>query len=146
MLDLESIEDRVSLLTSTYAYTHSEFINEVTLNDYQDMVENFAIYPDAGSGSPLAVMYTGFGLNGEAGEVADHIKKAIRDDGYAKDDNNLTDERFELVVKEIGDVLWYAANLARELDITLGQVAMINIDKLHHRKMGAVIRGSGDER
>lgn len=81
------------------------------------------------------------GLVGEAGEAADKVKKIIRDKGgYASEEDR------EAIVKELGDVLWYVANVARYLDVSLSEVAEKNIDKLESRKRRNKLHGSGDDR
>ena len=81
------------------------------------------------------------GLVGEAGETADKIKKILRDK-----DGVVSDEDRELVVKELGDVLWYVASIARYLDVPLSEVASGNIDKLESRWQRNKLHGEGDER
>jgi NTP pyrophosphatase (non-canonical NTP hydrolase) len=78
---------------------------------------------------------------GEAGEVADKLKKVIRDN-----DGVLTDTVRESVAKEIGDVLWYVAVLASEMNYDLNKIAQVNLDKLASRQQRGVISGSGDNR
>ena len=78
---------------------------------------------------------------GEAGEVAEHAKKAIRDDA-----GTVTDERRAAMAKELGDVLWYVSQLASELGLALEDVAQGNIEKLLSRQRRGVLSGSGDER
>ena len=81
------------------------------------------------------------GLTGEAGEAADKIKKILRDkNGVVSPDDR------ELVVKELGDVLWYVASIARYLDVPLSEVASGNIDKLESRWQRNKLHGEGDER
>lgn len=106
------------------------------LNEYQERAEETAIYnPD------LEILYPTLGLSGEAGEVADKVKKVMRDkDGFFDDATRLD------IAKEIGDVLWYCAVLARDLDFTLEQIAAMNIEKLASRKARGVLSGSGDNR
>ncbi len=106
-------------------------------SDYQRLSRRTAVYPRAAG--PLT--YPVLGLTGEAGEVAEHAKKMIRDDG-----GELTDERREAMGKELGDVLWYLAQLATELDLDLDDIAQGNLDKLLSRKRRGVLSGSGDER
>lgn len=81
------------------------------------------------------------GLAGEAGEAADKVKKILRDKGgFAS-----MEDRVELA-KELGDVLWYVANVARYLDIDLSEIAKNNIDKLESRKKRNKLHGEGDNR
>lgn len=85
--------------------------------------------------------YPALGLAGEAGEVAEHAKKAIRDD-----DGQISDERRAAMAKELGDVLWYVAQLASELKLDLDEIAQANLDKLLSRQQRGVLSGSGDDR
>ena len=85
--------------------------------------------------------YPALGLSGEAGEVAEHAKKAIRDDG-----GQVTEERRAAMAKELGDVLWYVAQLASELGLKLEDIAQANLDKLLSRQQRGVLSGSGDDR
>tara|TARA_B100000927_G_scaffold270500_1_gene246704 strand:- start:1322 stop:1639 length:318 start_codon:yes stop_codon:yes gene_type:complete len=102
-------------------------------NEYQTLAANTAIYPLASK-----VTYPALGLCGEAGEVAEKVKKNIRDGAS---------ETFkEDMKKELGDVLWYVSALARDLDITLEDVANANLKKLEDRKNRNKIKGSGDDR
>lgn len=106
-------------------------------NDYQLSALTTAVYPNRGNN----FAYPALGLAGEAGEVADKLKKVIRDN-----DGALTDPVREAVAKELGDVLWYVAVLAAELDYDLDSIAQSNLDKLASRKERGVITGSGDNR
>jgi NTP pyrophosphatase (non-canonical NTP hydrolase) len=107
------------------------------LNDYQAAALGTAVYPNRGAN----FAYPALGLAGEAGEVADKLKKVIRDN-----DGVLTDQVRDAVAKEIGDVLWYVSVLAYEMDYDLNAIAQINIDKLNSRKERGVLSGSGDNR
>ena len=73
--------------------------------------------------------------------MAEHAKKALRDDG-----GEVTDERRQAMSKELGDVLWYVAQIATELGLELEDVAQANLDKLRSRQVRGVLSGSGDER
>mgnify|MGYP001601051440 CR=1 FL=1 len=75
-----------------------------------------------------AITYCSLGLTGEAGEVADNVKKLFRDD-HAK----LTPDRTDKLRAEIGDVLWYVANLSKALGFSLEEVATYNLLKLKNR-------------
>lgn len=107
------------------------------LTDYQERSRVTAVYPDAGAN----LLYPTLGLCGEAGEVAEKIKKMVRDDGGV-----LSDQRREALAGELGDVLWYVAQLATEADLDLDAVARDNLAKLRSREQRGALRGSGDER
>lgn len=92
----------------------------MTLNEYQRGV----ISTKKAGG----LQYTGLALAGEAGEVANEIKKLIRDGN-----SQLTHERQFDIAEELGDVLWYAASLADDLGMSLEHVAFLNQQKLAKR-------------
>ncbi len=109
----------------------------MTFNEYQFLSRETAIYPNLGKN----VVYPTLGLAGESGEVAEKVKKVIRD----------KDGEFDAIARlsvraELGDVLWYVAAIASELGISLDDVASSNIAKLTSRHSRGVISGSGDER
>lgn len=106
------------------------------LSDYQRQSRRTAEYPRA-----AWLAYPGLGLAGEAGEVAEHVKKVLRDDG-----GEVGPERRAAMSKELGDVLWYVAQLASELDLDLDEIARENLDKLFSRQRRGVLSGSGDDR
>jgi NTP pyrophosphatase (non-canonical NTP hydrolase) len=106
-------------------------------NEYQDRALKTAIYPNQGSN----FAYPALGLAGEAGEVADKLKKVIRDNGGI-----LTDSVRDAVAGELGDVLWYVSVLASEIDYSLDEIMAKNLAKLNSRKERGVISGSGDNR
>ena len=81
------------------------------------------------------------GLTGEAGETSDKIKKILRDK-----DGIVSDEDSDLVVKELGDTLWYIASIARYLGVSLSEVAEGNLDKLESRLRRNKLHGEGDKR
>jgi NTP pyrophosphatase (non-canonical NTP hydrolase) len=107
------------------------------LSEYQAMSRATAVYPNAGDD----LLYPTLGLCGEAGEVAEKIKKMVRDDAGV-----LTDERRAALSKELGDVLWYLAQIATEADLELDAIAEANIEKLGSRQRRNVLQGSGDDR
>ncbi len=108
-------------------------------NEYQNKARQTAQYPDQGGAGGFS--YVALGLNGEAGEVAEHAKKVLRDDQGV-----VSPDRREKIKKELGDVLWYVSNCCSELGLSMGDVAQGNIDKLFDRKDRGVIQGDGDER
>lgn len=81
------------------------------------------------------------GLAGETGEVVEKIKKVIRDKKSIIDE-----ETKQAIAKEIGDVLWYLAQLCTELDLSLEEVAKENLKKLLSRLERGKIHGEGDDR
>jgi NTP pyrophosphatase (non-canonical NTP hydrolase) len=109
----------------------------VDISEYQRRSRATAVYPDAGDN----LAYPALGLCGEAGEAAEKVKKAMRDDGGV-----LTDERREALAGELGDVLWYVAQLATEAGLDLGEIAGDNLGKLLSRQERGVLQGSGDTR
>ena len=114
----------------------SPYDRAVELADYQRLSRRTAQYP-----REAWLAYPALGLAGEAGEVAEHAKKAIRDDG-----GEVSDERRAAMAKELGDVLWYVAQLASELDLDLDEIAQANLEKLLSRQRRGVLSGSGDDR
>jgi NTP pyrophosphatase (non-canonical NTP hydrolase) len=108
----------------------------VELSDYQRRSRQTAQYPHE-----AWLAYLTLGLVGEAGEVAEHVKKVIRDDAGA-----ISAARRVAVAKELGDVLWYLARLASELGLDLDELAQANLEKLLSRQRRGVLAGSGDDR
>jgi len=109
----------------------------MTANDYQTAALVTAIYPNQG----YNIVYPTLGLVGEAGEVAEKVKKIIRDNGGI-----VTDTAKEKIAKELGDVCWYLAVLSNELGYKLEDIMQMNLDKLASRQQRGVISGSGDAR
>jgi len=108
----------------------------MTLDEYQKTAAQTALYAEK-----YKVIYPSLGLCGEAGEVAEKVKKLLRDS-----DGVLTAEKREEIKKEMGDVLWYLAALATDLGLSLTDVANSNIEKLLSRQARGTIKGSGDNR
>ena len=106
-------------------------------NQYQEEARKTAIYPNKDNN----FVYPTLGLSGEAGEVAEKIKKVIRDNGGV-----VSEEKKAELAKELGDVLWYVANLAEELGLKLEDVAQANIEKLKSRQERGKLHGAGDNR
>jgi len=106
------------------------------LDMYQKVAKTTAIYP-----REQAIIYPTLGLTGEAGEVANKVKKIIRDGSDSKDEKLVSE-----IKSEIGDCLWYIAVLASDFDIKLSDIASTNLEKLEKRKEKGTIHGSGDNR
>ena len=106
------------------------------LDMYQKVALTTAIYP-----REQAIIYPTLGLTGEAGEVANKVKKIIRDGSNSKDEKLVSE-----IKSEIGDCLWYIAVLANDFNIKLSDIASTNLIKLENRKEKGTIRGSGDQR
>ena len=118
-------------------------------NEYQVLAQRTAIYPSKGTN----LVYPALKLCGEAGEVAEKIGKLMRDKAYVVGGNTAkwesSSEQLEwedALIKELGDVLWYVAAIATELNIDLDYIAAKNIDKLARRMQAGTLRGSGDNR
>ena len=106
-------------------------------NEYQKKSRKTAKYPAIGH--PL--IYPLLGLVNEAGEVAGKVKKIFRDKG-----GEINEESKTALKAELGDVLWYLAQIATELNLSLDEIAVYNIDKLYSRLERGVIKGDGDNR
>lgn len=106
------------------------------LNEYQAAALTTAVYPE-----DKRIIYPALGMNGEAGEVADKVKKVIRDN-----EQEFTQENKLAIAYEVGDVLWYCATMAHDLGYTLEEVAKMNIHKLQSRQQRGKLGGSGDNR
>jgi len=103
----------------------------VDFKSYQDMASETAVYKTEHS-----VIYPALGLAAEAGEVANKVKKILRDGNFNR----------EAIADEVGDCLWYIAALCRDLNVDMKELAKNNLRKLHDRKLRGVIQGSGDKR
>jgi NTP pyrophosphatase (non-canonical NTP hydrolase) len=143
-----------------FAFLASHSVEFDAMSRYQELATLSAIYP--GQGTPLGLAYVALKMNGEAGEFAEHVGKAMRDDdllplvhadvtasrtalvGYL--DSDLTISRRELLIKEIGDVLWYLSAACNELGISLSDAAVTNLRKLADRSERGKLQGSGDDR
>lgn len=109
----------------------------MTFNEYQKLMSPLAIYPEVGHN----FIYPTLGLVGEAGEVAEKIKKIIRDKNKKIDDSTRAE-----IEKELGDVLWYLQQLSTELGLKLEDVAQTNVAKLMSRLERNKLHGDGDNR
>jgi NTP pyrophosphatase (non-canonical NTP hydrolase) len=105
--------------------------------EYQHKSRKTAAYPAIGH----AVIYPTLGLVNEAGEVAGKIKKVFRDKN-----GEIGPEAREALKAELGDVLWYIAQVCTELELNLDDVAEANIAKLYDRLERGKIKGDGDNR
>ena len=106
-------------------------------SQYQTASRKTAGYPAIGH----PVIYPTLGLANEAGEVAGKIKKVFRDK-----DGEISAETRQALKAELGDVLWYLAQVATELELSLDEIAEHNIAKLYDRLERGQIRGDGDYR
>lgn len=126
---------------------------KLNFNEYQERALDTAQYPtpfirsewednkEIPMNNGIGYVYPALGLVGEAGEVAEKVKKLIRDcEGIP------TPDRVEDIQKELGDVLWYLAVLAHEFDLKLEDIATLNLSKLASRKKRNKIKGDGDNR
>ncbi|MDO4612431.1 MAG: nucleoside triphosphate pyrophosphohydrolase family protein [Candidatus Saccharibacteria bacterium] len=113
----------------------------MNLDKYQKQAAEFDLFETTADLSAPGFLEKVLGLVGEAGEAADKVKKILRDKG-----GRASEEDKAEIVKELGDVLWYVANVARSLGVSLSEVAEGNIEKLSSRKKRGKISGSGDNR
>jgi len=108
-----------------------KYYNSQDMDDYQNRAAETAIYSNK-----HAVIYPALGLAAEAGEVANKVKKILRDGDFDR----------KAIADEIGDCLWYIAALCRDLNVSMNDVAKTNLSKLQDRQKRGVISGSGDNR
>ena len=106
-------------------------ISDFGFDYYQSRAADTAIYKEEDK-----VIYPALGLSAEAGEVANKVKKILRDGKFDKKD----------IADEIGDCMWYIAALCRDIGIDMKDVAQINLDKLQDRKERGTLKGNGDKR
>lgn len=127
------------------------------INEYQKMALETAVYP-----KEYKTIYPALGMNGEVGDVADKVKKVLRDSQVIVRDGSgtisevivrdisgaiiLPDAKREELSKEVGDVLWYVATMAYDLGYTLEEIATMNYHKLKSRQQRHQLNGSGDNR
>lgn len=110
----------------------------MTLEEYQKQALTTVISSDS---EFRDLLHWVLGINGEAGEIAEKIKKIIRDKNGEVSESDKTE-----LAKEVGDVLWYLAVFAHHLGVPFEQIAQQNLDKLQSRKARGVLGGSGDNR
>lgn len=106
-------------------------------NEYQKKAAKTAIFPKIGK----SFVYPTLGLVGETGEFVEKVKKIFRDKK-----GKITKEEKEEMVKELGDILWYLSQVAKELNISFEEIARKNIEKLQSRKIRGKLHGDGDNR
>ena len=112
-------------------------MSNITATEYQARAAETAIFP-----SDKALEYLSLGLSGEAGEIANKAKKLIRD-GADREEHHA---KLNAIGHEIGDVMWYCAMLAKEVDMNLGKIMEDNLEKLADRKARNRLQGDGDNR
>jgi len=112
-------------------------MSNITATEYQTKAAETAIFP-----KEKALEYLTLGLAGEAGEIANKVKKLIRD-GADREEHHA---KLNAIGHEIGDVMWYCAMLAKEVDMNLGKIMEDNLEKLADRKARNRLQGDGDNR
>ncbi len=133
---------------------------EIGLNDYQVRARDHAVYDESvknmlcSMAGPyredlrwlLCLMYSTMGLAGEAGELANKVKKLVRDGALMAPDRTELHKAVNGLILELGDCLWYVSDVASCLNVPLSDVARANIEKLKARKAAGTLGGSGDHR
>jgi len=112
------------------------------IDTYQAATRTTAIYPAAGFGTDQALTYVVLGLTGETGEIANKVKKLLRDEHTPEQRKAAK----EAISAEIGDVFWYLARLVDEMCLWSSDVLTANVEKLHDRKIRGALQGQGDDR
>lgn len=106
------------------------------LKNYQEIIAETAVFP-----KEIGLLYCGLGLCGEAGEVAEKIKKLYRDSSGV-----ITEEFKQALAKEMGDVAWYLTAMSDIIGISMEEILQINYDKLMARRATNTLHGNGDDR
>lgn len=110
-------------------------------DEYQEKAAKYDLFEVSEDLTEVGFLEKVLGLTGEAGETADKIKKILQDKNGV-----VSDEDKGLVVKELGDTLWYIAAISRYLGVSMSEVARGNIEKLESRYQRDLLHGEGDER
>lgn len=128
------------LLDDTPDWFEEEYIG-MNFQEYEEAALNHAIYDNE-------LIYPVLGLVSEAGEVADKLKKLMRDEEVEIVDPavDLDYEQKRAIAQELGDVLWYLTAAASDIGYDLDEIAHLNLEKLNDRKRRGRIKGSGDNR
>lgn len=113
----------------------------MNLDEYQEKAAKYDLSDATSDLREIGFIEKVLGLTGEAGETADKVKKILRDKGGL-----FSEEDKIAIAKELGDVMWYIAAIARYLDLTLSDVASLNIEKLESRYQRNLLHGEGDDR
>jgi NTP pyrophosphatase (non-canonical NTP hydrolase) len=129
------------LKLGTYVIYEGEVLVALNFDDYQVLALSTAVYQNVGEN----LVYPAMGLAGETGEYVDKVKKNWRNRGSMSAANLSYEEKKEFI-KELGDILWYIAASARELNCDLSDVAVQSIAKLADRRARGVIKSEGDNR
>ncbi len=130
-LDFNSYQEEAKK-TAIYGRSIASFIATLGIPDEQNRVKLYNL---------LCLCYSTLGMVGEAGEVAGKVKKIIRDN-----QGIITEENKKDLGKETGDVQWYNAATASDLNLSLESIAKDNLSKLQSRSDRGVLGGSGDNR
>ena len=110
----------------------------MNIEEYQDIAYTFAEYPDA--------LYPVLGLAEEVGELTRVYSKAVRGDSrYVTEEEGFTDYALERLRDEISDVLWMLCAIASENNMSMNDIAKLNIEKLTNRKVRGVIKGDTND-
>ena len=113
----------------------------MNIDEYQEKAKKYDFFEETEDFNKVAFLEKVLGIVGEAGETADKIKKIIRDKSGKPTDGDKVE-----ITKELGDILWYLANIARYMGVTMTEVAQMNLDKLESRRERNKLHGEGDNR
>jgi len=113
---------------------------ETDQQEYSDFCSVTDHYPDAFNHN-AKIMFHALGMAGEAGEVANKVKKIFRDDK-----GEVTDQRRDQIARELGGVYWYFTRLAADFGFTVEDIRDINWKELESRRQRGTVLGDGDDR
>lgn len=128
--------NRIKTNKDKCSMNHGEANDALTLNEYQAVAMSTAIYPNDGT-----ISYLALALCEEAGEAAGKVKKVLRDKG-----GHFSEADRRAIALELGDCMWYIANMAQALCYPLSDIAEMNRIKIEDRIRRGTLHGSGDNR
>lgn len=124
-------------MPTTITHRQIEAFREVeSINRYADLAEKTAVYP--GQGQSVGIVYCGLKLAGSVGKINSQLGKALKEDSFGIDEEELRVDRAEKIHDLIGDSLWFIVNLCREINVDPVDIMADNLIRAHEKHIGEV--------